>query len=677
MHVQYAILRCPPAAFLFVLIFWIAMLAACGGGGGMVQTLTTPPPPAATPTASLGVASLTFSSQTVGALSAAQTLTLTDTGTGPLNITSITIGGTNSSDFAETNTCGTSVAAKANCMISVTFTPTASGTRSASIAITDNAPGSPQTIGLSGTGVVPAITVSVAPATANVQVATGTSFTATVENDSQNKGVMWALSGSGCSGATCGTLSAASSASGAPVMYTAPASVPSPAAVTLTATSAADTTKSAAAIITITVAPPPPSATSTLLPFSGPGIPPFLTALVVDNSNTTGNIYEAFADDANGTMFSRSTDGGQTFSKPRVIGRGPFGSGLRRFPPLGMLVDHAGNIDIIVHSEGLDPVGHTEFMRSTDGGVTFSTAVSVADTGASPIMAVDIFNNLYIVYFEFPVSGASKPGLYYIESTDGVNFGAPVFITNANKSPVFQPSNFATGANNLKVYAENISTNVYLSFDINFSVPTTTYFQKFAPVIAANPTALPIADPAVAIDHVSTIHMVWDSEYASSEDGGATFIQPTPIGAVGNTQPVQLGIDGVGNLSVLWFQASATPGEGTTAFAYSVAQNLGGPRINFSNPVVLSTTAYLPSMAVEANKSIDIVWFELFNTPPGIYFTHSKDGVNFSPETLVTSDPGIKGSNLKCYVDNSGHVYATYDVSTANNGTATYIVKVR
>ena len=80
-----------------------------------------------------------------------------------------------------------------------------------------------------------AISVSLSPTTVSVLVATGTqAFTASVQNDSQNRGVAWALSGVGCSGATCGTLSNATTTS---VTYTAPANEPTPSTVTLTATS--------------------------------------------------------------------------------------------------------------------------------------------------------------------------------------------------------------------------------------------------------------------------------------------------------------------------------------------------------------------------------------------------------------------------------------------------------
>jgi len=99
----------------------------------------------------LSPTSLAFGGQLVGTTSAAQTATLSNTGNAALSI-SLALTGSNASDFAQTNTCGSSVAAGSNCTISVTFTPAASGSRTASVSITDNASGSPQTVSLSGTG---------------------------------------------------------------------------------------------------------------------------------------------------------------------------------------------------------------------------------------------------------------------------------------------------------------------------------------------------------------------------------------------------------------------------------------------------------------------------------------------------------------------------------------------
>ena len=101
----------------------------------------------------------------------------------------------------------------------------------------------------------PQIKVVVSPASKTVPVNQSQDFTASVQNDSQNKGVTWTLSGAGCSGVACGTLSSGSSASGSPIVYTAPANAPNPPDVTLTATSIADHKASASAAITVFAIP--------------------------------------------------------------------------------------------------------------------------------------------------------------------------------------------------------------------------------------------------------------------------------------------------------------------------------------------------------------------------------------------------------------------------------------
>ncbi len=101
------------------------------------------------PAVSLSAGTLSFGSQIVNTTSAAQTVTVTNSGTATLTLGSITASG----PFAQTNTCGLSVAAGGICTISVTFTPTTAGSALGSVTLTDNAANSPQTISLTGTGV--------------------------------------------------------------------------------------------------------------------------------------------------------------------------------------------------------------------------------------------------------------------------------------------------------------------------------------------------------------------------------------------------------------------------------------------------------------------------------------------------------------------------------------------
>jgi len=102
--------------------------------------------------AGLAPSSLTFASQNVGTSSSLQMVTLSNAGSGVMHIWQMAITGANASDFAKTTTCGSTLAAGTKCTISVTFTPSAGGTRSASLLVSNDGGGGPQAVALSGTG---------------------------------------------------------------------------------------------------------------------------------------------------------------------------------------------------------------------------------------------------------------------------------------------------------------------------------------------------------------------------------------------------------------------------------------------------------------------------------------------------------------------------------------------
>ncbi|PWT84751.1 MAG: hypothetical protein C5B58_04220 [Acidobacteria bacterium] len=96
-------------------------------------------------------ASLMFgTTQLVGTTSSVQPVQLNNYGTLPLSISSISAKG----DFIQNHTCGSTLAAGAGCTIYVAFRPTQGGTRSGTLSVADDAPGSPQTLSLTGTGTV-------------------------------------------------------------------------------------------------------------------------------------------------------------------------------------------------------------------------------------------------------------------------------------------------------------------------------------------------------------------------------------------------------------------------------------------------------------------------------------------------------------------------------------------
>ncbi len=125
--------------------------------------------------------SLNFGLLQIGLSSASQTVTVNNVSTHSVTFTSITSSG----DFTETNTCPTTLNAGQGCTITVTFTPTVSGTRPGTVTLKDNCPGSSsQTISLTGTG--EALALGFSPSSLNfgsIVVGASSTVTATLTND--------------------------------------------------------------------------------------------------------------------------------------------------------------------------------------------------------------------------------------------------------------------------------------------------------------------------------------------------------------------------------------------------------------------------------------------------------------------------------------------------------------
>src|ERR1044071_3764423 len=142
---------------LFVCVVLVALgvpaLAAgdhgSGGGGGGGGGGTT-----GAPAVTFSPTSLTFGAQAIGTTSAPQSITGMTPGTAGLFINSAATKGANPLDFTQVDDgcSGLTLPAGTSCSVSITFSPTASGTRSATFILTDNAANSPQTVPISGTG---------------------------------------------------------------------------------------------------------------------------------------------------------------------------------------------------------------------------------------------------------------------------------------------------------------------------------------------------------------------------------------------------------------------------------------------------------------------------------------------------------------------------------------------
>lgn len=183
---------------------------------------------ALSPQASVSPAALSFT-QTVNTVSAAQTVTLSNPGTAPLTIGTLAVSGAQAAEFqiASGGTCtaGASVAASGSCTVRVSFAPTAAGARSASLAITHNATGSPTSVSLAGTGTSapqPSISVDATSLTFGAQTVGSTSAAQAVTLTNSGAATLtfggFTLTGAAAAdftrGGTCaGTLAAGASCS--------------------------------------------------------------------------------------------------------------------------------------------------------------------------------------------------------------------------------------------------------------------------------------------------------------------------------------------------------------------------------------------------------------------------------------------------------------------------------
>jgi hypothetical protein len=120
------------------------------GGGG---TGPTGSPLTASPT------SLSFGNQATGSTSAAKTVTVSNPGSSAATVSSVSASG----PFAETNTCGGSIAAGGSCTVSVTYSPTAVGASTGTLSVASSAPSSPLTVALTGTGISGASALTASP----------------------------------------------------------------------------------------------------------------------------------------------------------------------------------------------------------------------------------------------------------------------------------------------------------------------------------------------------------------------------------------------------------------------------------------------------------------------------------------------------------------------------------
>jgi len=487
--------------------------------------------------------------------------------------------------------------------------------------------------------VLPPSVVTVSPAVVTVNTGGVTQvFTATVQNDTQDKGVTWTLSGTACTTATCGTISPSSSASGATVTYTSPASAPILTTVLLTATSVADNAATAAATITL-AAPPAPTPSSPLL----------LGAASVDEgfgepviaTDLSGNIDVAWIN-GTGPEFVRSTDGGITFSAPLNIPSDMQDTVSGNNIQMG--VDGNGSINLLWHRE-LTPTGtvpNSFFSRSTDGGVTFSTPVNPGGATSAQLL-VEQDASIAIVWFDQTTSD-----LLAIHSADGVNFSSPVTVAAAVLNTNGMDLIALTGPQGqIYIFWTQVGTMTNCSILSTSSIDGGNTFLPASTISggagSCNQT------PSATVDSSGNVNVAWDADGASvffsrSTNAGATF--SAPVNVLNSINP-----------------SSPTLATGPDNITYVLVETASGPTLTQSTDgATFSGTANPPALgqllAVDSCSNVTVVGQ---GDKGRIEYQRSTDGGVTFADPVVVSDL-LFNVEEQLVVDKSGNVHIVWGV---------------
>jgi hypothetical protein len=376
------------------------------------------------------------------------------------------------------------------------------------------------------------VSVSVSPTTATVQAGLNQTFTATLVNDTANKGVTWALSGSGCSGAACGTLSAASSLSGAPITYTAPAAVPSPASVTLTATSVADGTKTATATITV-------AATA--------------LAISVKLSQTTANVAVGSTQVFSATVANDSANKGVSWA---LSGAGCSGPACGTVSPTTSA--SGGNVTYTAPASAPTPPAVTLTATSVSDGTKSASATIAVTAGPAPVIAVTLSQTTAGV-----VVGATQ------------NFTATVTNDSANKGVMWTVSGTGcSGAACGTVAPISSASGVAVTYTAPVSVPAPPTVTLTATSVSdSTKSAVATITITTSGNAVSVALTPQLGGLALGQSLNFTATVTNDVAAAGVTWSASTGTFGSQTSTTATYVAPNSPGSGITVTATSVADS--------------------------------------------------------------------------------------------------------
>ena len=383
-----------------------------------------------------------------------------------------------------------------------------------------------------------------------------------------------------------------------------------------------------------------------------------ISNLLNDNANTpqvavdaSGNIYVVWEDDAifpqQNILFSYSTDQGKTFSSPLNLSKSTTGA----FNPR-IAVDSQGGINI-VYVDNPGNIDTVYFTRSTDGGKTFSQPLNVSSPqggqsdATTPEIAVDASGHIHVVW----VNSNINFGVFYSRSTDnGSSFSAPKDL-DANTSQSFAPQ-VAVDATNGNVYVvwDDLLTTPKSQIQIFFSASTNNGLAFSASQNISNDSGN-ASSPQMALDSNGNINVVWTDNspgnnqifFSRSSNQGTTFSAATTVfNQTAMSTNSLVAADANGNIFVVWQNGASKIANHDIWFAslsngatnFSVAQNL-------SQSAASGIDSANPWLTVDQSGNVNVSWEEALTSTTQIFFTQSTNsGASFAAAANASNDNG-------------------------------------
>jgi hypothetical protein len=377
----------------------------------------------------------------------------------------------------------------------------------------------------------------------------------------------------------------------------------------------------------------------------------------------SGNISVVWLDSTPGysaVFFSRSSDGGATFSSPQNLSDNQGDAGGAQ-----IAVDSTGNIYVAWGGPGSSS-DSIFFTHSSDGGTTFSTPMIISNhpSGGArgPSMAVDSGGNINVTW-----GGAYLPRtLFFSRSSDGgATFSTPVSVSNSGEAQDGQVAVDSSGNINV-VWCDG-----YGEFQVAFSRSVNGGASFSAPNIVSY--AGETCHPAMTLDSKGNIYIAWDLQpygdiyVGRSSDGGATFSYTDITNKTTNatSSHERITTDLSGNIYVVWTQI---PSGDNHTYVFLSHSSDGGA--TFSTPQNLSNNLGAdddPQIAAGLNSNINIVWRDIAPGNSQVFFAQSSDGgASFSTPQNLSNDSGTAG-NPVIAMDSTSNVNILWMDSTSGN----------